>query len=137
MGRFLAEAGPTEHAFLRVCGPLPPLDDDLAVITCSHDGLDGQLVTEALVSGRAAARRVAERCRLSAEQVVVLHDAEWVTQCILAASGSDDLASPGMLGIFALRAPKEEWHLVSHPRAPSAVDLLARMSRCFDRWIQL
>lgn len=115
-----------QHAFVRIDGTLADLDG-LDVTACSHYGIDGELVTEALVCGEDAMRRLEKH-----GPVPVSHP-EWVRQSILAASGSE--ASQGMLAVLALRAPEDEWHLVSHPRAPSAVALLAQLSSLFDRWL--
>lgn len=131
MGAPLPPPAP-ESVFVRVVGRLGPLPDDLDVTAaCAHVGMDGELVTEALVVGPDAAARL--RRQLPAA-VVPVREAEWVRQCILYAAGGDGAdESMGSLAVRALRAPEDEWHLLSHPGAPSAPRLLACLARCFDR----
>lgn len=129
---FVDYGGEDETAFVRLAGPLPELDDDLAALSCAHEGMDGEQVTEALVSGPAAVARVRDACPEAS--VTRVRDGEWVAQCILAASDPRELAPYGMLAVLALRAPREEWHLVEHPRALLATEILSDVSKCFERW---
>lgn len=118
-------------AFVRTVGNLGFLPDDLDVTACEHTGLDGELVTEALVTGADALARV-RRLLPDAAVVRPVREPEWVRQCILHAAGDDAAETAGALAVRALRAPEDEWHAVSHPGAPCAVHLLARLARCFD-----
>lgn len=141
MGVPFRDAAPVhggEHvcAFVRTTGPVR-LTLDQECESCLHEGMDGTAVTEALVTGPGTLEDLRAR-HPDASLVVHVRSADWVRQSILAAAGrTRDMASPGTVGIHLLRAAEDEWHLVSHPRALCAVDIITQMSRCFDRWVEL
>lgn len=120
-----------EHAYVRLRDAAPDLPPGLEAVTCCHACIDGGDVTEALVWGPDAVQRV-RAAFPDAQEVARVLDPDWLRQCILVAAGSPDAEPPGMVAIRALRAPENEWHMVSHPGAPSAPDILQRMSRLFD-----
>lgn len=120
-----------QHAFVRLREAALSLPTGLEAVTCCHTCIDGSRVTEALVWGQDAMQRV-HAAYPGAQLVAPVRDADWLRQCILVADQSPDAEPPGMVAIRALRAPEDEWHLVSHPGAPSAPDILHRMSTLFD-----
>lgn len=124
------------HAFIRVAGELGPLEEDLVVVQCSHIDVNGTRVTEALVTGPDALGRL-QAAHPTAERLAAVQHAGWIEQCILAASGSSELASPGEVAVLALRSTDEELFLVEHPHALSGSAILAQVATRLDRWVEL
>ncbi len=137
MGRELLPLPPPpepSHVFVRVLGVLDLQHlDGLEVTACSHEDMDGALLTEALVSGEGAVQRVAH---LSPQLAVQVHTPDWVRESIATAAGRCT-ASDGAVALHAIRARDDELHLVSHPRALCATTVLAQVARWLDAWICL
>lgn len=131
--------GDVQHAFVRVEGGLADLEEGLEVMAlCVHGGLGDHEgpVTEALVRGPDVVRRLREahpRARL----VTPVRGVDWVHECIVAASCPEELAPPGLLAVFALRAPDEELFLVEHPRALSAASILRQLAAFLGTAVRL
>lgn len=126
-----------KHVFVRVRGlqvaEVRALLPGLEVVACSHDAIDGGVVTEALVSGADAVGAVAAVARglRGVEFATAVSAPDWVRQCVLTACGGP-VETLGAMAVLALRAPDDELHLLTHPHAPSAADIFARLARRFS-----
>lgn len=111
------------HAFVRIGGTELCVEGDYDVVSCSHCCINGP-VTEALVSGPGAHSHLSRTCP-NILKLVRVTCPEWVEEAILVASGAS--ISPGTLAVKALRAPRRELTLVSHPRAPCGAEILGKL----------
>ena len=127
---FVGHGGEHESAFIQVRGAELRFDGYEAV-ACTHCGIDGP-VTEALVSGPGAYDFLS-RAYPQALKLARVHSPEWLEQSILAASGIQR-PHPGLLAVSALRAPREELTLLSHPDAPCGVSLLNSVAGFFSHF---
>jgi hypothetical protein len=114
------------HVYVRLPGSVDvakAVGDAAQSVQCAHEDFGtGAVVTEALVSG-AGAKGLVKREFPHALAVVDVRCPAWVEQSIL---GVGDRGEPAMATLHALRAPEEEWDLVTHPHALSGAALVRR-----------
>lgn len=117
------------YAFVRVSGGELRVHFPYEVVaSCTHCGMDGP-VTEALVSGQGVRRYLSRECP-DVLKLVGVRDPDWLEQAIMVASGAHP-ADGGLLAVSALRAPREELTLVSHPGAPCGALVLSSLAGVF------